>query len=115
MVRRDAEADQAVGDRIAVEDVDAGPVAERLFERLGGIEARRAGTDYREMPHPLPLVRNESLASKAAGERQPGMILEEHAALLLQRGLDHSGEHAEHGRQQDAQMDLGLPGRRWSR
>src|SRR5690348_15350333 len=34
------------------------------------------------------------------------MILEQHVALLLQRRLDHSREHAEHRRQQDPEADL---------
>ena len=52
VVRRNAEADQSVGDRVAVEDVDARLVAIGLLERLGRVEARRTRTDHREMPHP---------------------------------------------------------------
>ena len=34
------------------------------------------------------------------------MILEQDAALLLQRRLDDAGEHAEHARKKDLQPDL---------
>ena len=51
VVGRDAEADQAVGHGIAVEDVDARLLAIGLLQRLGGVEARRTRTDHREMPH----------------------------------------------------------------
>ena len=56
VVGRDAEADQAVGDRIAVEDVDPCMFAIGLRQRLGGVEARRTRSDHREMPHPFPPV-----------------------------------------------------------
>src|SRR5205085_6490251 len=51
MVRRDPKADEPVGDWIAVEDVDARLIAICFLKRLGRVEARRARTDYREMPH----------------------------------------------------------------
>ena len=38
---------------LAVDDVDAGIVAEILGERLGGVETGRPRTDDREMPHYL--------------------------------------------------------------
>src|SRR5437868_6466579 len=51
VVGRDPEADQAIRNRIAVEDVDARLFAIGLLQRLGGVEARRTRTDHREMPH----------------------------------------------------------------
>ena len=36
------------------------------------------------------------------------MILEQHLALPLERGVDHPGEHAEHGRKEHLQVDLGV-------
>jgi hypothetical protein len=41
VVGRDAEADEAIGNGIAVEDVDARLVRIGLLQRLGGVEARR--------------------------------------------------------------------------
>jgi len=51
VVGSDAEADQPVGHRIAVEDVDARFIAIGLLQRLGGVEARGARADDREMAH----------------------------------------------------------------
>ena len=34
------------------------------------------------------------------------MILEQDVAFFLQRALDHAGEHAEHARQEHAQVDV---------
>jgi hypothetical protein len=51
VIRGDAEADQSVGNRVAVEDIDPGIIAVRLFQRLGSVEARRSRTHDREMPH----------------------------------------------------------------
>src|SRR4051794_18964365 len=48
---------------------------------------------------PQPSAREELLL---------GMILQQHAALPLQRGLDDAGEHAEHARQEDLEVDLVL-------
>ena len=79
MVGRDAEADQAVGHRIAVDDVDAGLVAIGLAERLGGVEA--AG------PEPMtakcrmslaPLLQRQCLAAGSGkGRSALGLVLEQ--------------------------------------
>ena len=66
VVGRDPEADQAVGDRIAVEDVDPGLLAIGLLQRFGGVEARRPRPDHREMPHSPLLSLRECLAARVA-------------------------------------------------
>src|SRR5439155_25235967 len=70
MIGRNAEADEAVGNRIAVEDIDARLLAIGLFQRLGGVEARRPRSDHREMPHPLLQCCFIVLSGKVVG-RQP--------------------------------------------
>src|SRR3954454_2231544 len=99
MVGRDPEADQAVGHRVAVEDVDASLIAIGLFQRFGGVEARRSRPDNREMPHapslvaagitktgphptPLPLAGEGGMPRSGRRVRVlSGMILQQDAAL----------------------------------
>src|SRR5438270_6203226 len=50
VVGRHPEADQAVWDGVAIDDVDARLVAVGLLQRLGGLEARRPRSDHRELP-----------------------------------------------------------------
>src|SRR3712207_494767 len=51
MIRRHAEADQAVRDRQAVDQVYPAAVAVGLEQRLGRIEARWPGPDHGEVAH----------------------------------------------------------------
>ena len=58
MVGSDPEADQAIGDRKPVDDVDPDLLAHQLLEGLRAVIAGRAGADHRNMPHPrLPFAR----------------------------------------------------------
>src|SRR6476646_2054258 len=51
MVGRDAETDQPVWHRVAIENVDPRLPAVSLFERLRRVVFCRPRTDHREMPH----------------------------------------------------------------
>src|SRR5439155_14096421 len=53
----------------------------------------------RSPPGPTPPPRNAASAA---------VVLEQDAALFLQRALDDAREHAEHRREQDLQVNLGL-------
>src|SRR3546814_18145530 len=55
----DAKADQAVRHRQHVEDVDADIVFPPLLRGFGGVIARRARSDDRDMPHVAVLRRSE--------------------------------------------------------
>src|SRR5438270_11571885 len=50
VVGRHPEADQAVWDGVAIDDVDARLIAVGLLERFGCIEARPPRSDHRELP-----------------------------------------------------------------
>src|SRR6476659_123683 len=74
MVGRNAEADQSIRNREAVEDVDARLVAIGLFKRLGRVEARRTRPHHREMPHVIfsSLLRsNGEVAAQSADGGAP--------------------------------------------
>ena len=55
VVRRDAEADQAVGHGHPIDHIDADIVAIELLQRLGAVIAGGPRSDHRDMPHPLAL------------------------------------------------------------
>src|SRR5215203_5777161 len=63
VVWRHAEADEPVGDRIAVEDVDPSPTAIGLLQSLSRVEAGGPRPDDREMPHQLFLFLSSSRRS----------------------------------------------------
>ena len=71
VVGGDSRADQPVGDRQSVDHVDLDLVAVELLQRLGGVIARRSGTDDRHMPHlarALPLCGRDASAAPGRGK-----------------------------------------------